>query len=40
MTELNFDIAISLRKIYLGVTGEKDDYLTNHATMLELGVDN
>jgi hypothetical protein len=40
MSELNFDIAISLRKIYIGVTGERDDTLTNHQTMLEIGVEN
>lgn len=39
MTEVNFDVAISLRRIYLGVTGEKDDNLTGHATMIEVGVE-
>lgn len=39
MADLNFDVAISLRKIYLGVTGEKEDYLTNHSTMVETGIE-
>lgn len=30
LTEFNFDVAISLKRIYLGVTGEKDDALTGH----------
>lgn len=37
---INFDVQINLRKIYLGLTGEKEDYLTQNQTLLEVGIDN
>ena len=40
MAELNFDVAVSLRRIYMGITGDRDDNITGNSTMVEVGVDN
>lgn len=40
LSEINFDIGILLRTIYLGVTADVDDHFVANQTLLELGIDN
>ncbi len=40
MVELNFDVAIGLRRVYLGLTGERDEQLLVRNTIVEIGIDN
>ena len=30
LTDINLDVTVQLKKIYLGLTGDKDDYLTSN----------
>lgn len=40
LEDVNFDVGIILKCIYLGVTGDKDDPFTSNQTLLEFGIDN
>ena len=40
LSEINFDVGIALKTIYLGLTGDKDDPFVSNQTLLELGIDN
>jgi hypothetical protein len=40
LLDINLDVAIAIRKIYLGLTGDREDYLTAHQTLFELAVEN
>jgi hypothetical protein len=40
LRELQFDVVIKLHKLYFGLAGEKEDYLTANSTQLEVCVEN
>ena len=40
LNDLNFDVNVALKKIYLGVTGDRDDPFVSSQTLLEFGIDN
>lgn len=40
LVELNFDVAVCLKRIYFGLAGEKEDYMTSSSTMVEVSVEN
>ncbi len=40
LADFNFDVAICMKKVYLGLAGEKEDILTSSSTMLEVAVEN
>ena len=40
LAEINFDVSIMLRNIYLGVTADVDDHFVSNQTLLEFGVEN
>ncbi len=39
LKDIDFDMAIGLRKIYVGLKGDKEDYLTGDQTLVEVNID-
>ncbi len=39
LNDINFDISVGIKKVYLGLTTDKDDVFIPNQTLLEFGVD-
>jgi hypothetical protein len=40
LADVNFDVGISLKSVYLGLTADNEDLLIQNQTLVELGIDN
>lgn len=40
LSDLNFDVGLTLKNVYLGITGDKEDPLVANQTLLEFGIEN
>jgi hypothetical protein len=38
--QINFDVNLALKNIYLGLTGDRDDHFVGSQTLLEFGIEN
>lgn len=40
LVDINFEVAMCLKRIYMGLAGEKQDLITSSSTLVEVSIDN